>query len=73
MRMLGIVLIIAGALALYFQEIPYKRREKVLDLGPLQATATKEESIPLPPWVGGGAIAVGVLMLAFGGSGGRRR
>lgn len=72
MRMLGIILIVAGALALYFQGIPYKRQEKVIDIGPIKATAEKEEMIPIPPWASGGAIAVGVLMLAFGGNSRRR-
>lgn len=74
MRMLGIVLIVAGALALAYQSqgITYKKREKVIDIGPIQATAEKEETIPLPPWLGGGALAVGVLMVVLGG-GGRKR
>jgi hypothetical protein len=73
MRFLGIILIIAGAFALAYQGIPYKKREKLLDLGPIHATAEREETIPLPPWVGGGALAVGVLMVVLGGGGRRRR
>jgi hypothetical protein len=71
MRVLGIILIVAGALALAYQGITFSKREKVLDLGPFQATAEKKETIPIPPWVGGGALAAGVLLVFVGGS--RRR
>lgn len=72
MRVLGIVLIALGALALAYREISYTKQEKVLDLGPIQATAQREESIPIPPWVGGGAIAAGVILLVVGGRPKRR-
>ena len=46
---LGIVLIVAGALALAYQGITYTTREKVIDLGPLKASVDKQKTIPLPP------------------------
>jgi hypothetical protein len=35
----GILLVILGALALAYQGISYTRQEKVLDIGPIHATA----------------------------------
>jgi hypothetical protein len=70
MRIAGIVLIALGALALAYGGLTYTKREKVLDLGPIQATAEKKETIPVPPIAGGVAIGLGVLLLVGGG---RRR
>ena len=63
---IGIVLIVLGALALAYQGISYTRTEKVLDLGPLQATTETQERIPVPPILGGIAIIGGVALLVAG-------
>jgi hypothetical protein len=62
---MGIILIVLGILALVFQGITYKKREKVLDIGPLQATAEKTETVPIYPVVGGLLLAGGVALLIF--------
>jgi hypothetical protein len=62
----GIVLIVLGALALAYQGITYSTRETVIDLGPLQATAETERTLPLPPVLGGVAIAGGIALLVMG-------
>jgi hypothetical protein len=61
--LIGIVLVVLGALALAYQGINYTRQEKVLDIGPIHATAEKHERIPLPPLVGGLALVGGVVLL----------
>ncbi len=48
MTLVGIALIVLGVLALAYQGITYTTREKVIDLGPLQASVDKKKSIPLP-------------------------
>jgi hypothetical protein len=63
LAMLGIVLIVLGAVALAYQGITYTTSEKVVDLGPLKVEAKKEKTIPLPPVLGGVAIVVGVVLL----------
>jgi len=63
LAMLGIVLIVLGAIALAYQGITYTTNEKVVDLGPLKVEAKKEKTIPLPPVLGGVAIVVGVVLL----------
>jgi hypothetical protein len=70
MKVVGLVLVILGALGLYFRGIPYTSKEKVLDLGPLQATAERREEIAIPPEVSGAVLGVGVLLLLVPG---RRR
>lgn len=63
---LGIALIMLGIVAFAYQGITYTTREKVIDLGPLQATVDKKQTIPLPPLVGGLALAGGIALLIVG-------
>jgi len=64
--LVGVALIVLGVLALAYQGITYTTREKVIDLGPLQASVDKKKSIPLPPIVGALALAGGVVMVIIG-------
>jgi uncharacterized membrane protein len=63
---IGILLIALGAVALAYQGISYTKREKVLDIGPIQATKETRETIPLPPILGGLALAGGIAILVAG-------
>jgi uncharacterized membrane protein len=67
--MLGIVLIVLGVVALAYQGITYTTREKVVDLGPLKVETKKEKTIPLPPVLGGLALAAGVVLVIVGSRG----
>ena len=62
----AIVLIAIGVVSLAYQWITYTTREKVLEVGPIKATAEKEKTIPLPPILGGLALAGGVVLLVVG-------
>ena len=64
--LIGIVLIVLGGLALAYQGITYTRDKSVVDLGPVQVTAETRERIPLPPILGGLALAGGVALLIMG-------
>jgi hypothetical protein len=63
---LGIFLVILGALALGYQGFNYTRQEKVLDVGPIHATAEKHERVSIPPLLGGLALAGGVALFVVG-------
>jgi hypothetical protein len=63
---IAIVLIAIGVVSLAYQGITYTTREKIIDLGPIKATADKERTIPLPPILGGLALAGGVVLLVVG-------
>ncbi len=67
LKIVGIILIVIGIVALIFQGITYTTREKVIDLGPIHATAEKEKTIPLPPVLGGIALVGGIVLLVVGG------
>ena len=64
--LIGVVLVIIGVLALAYQGITYTTREKVIDLGPLQASVDKKKTIPLPPILGALALAAGVVLVVVG-------
>jgi len=64
--LIGIVLMVLGALALAYQGINYTRQEKIIDVGPIHATAEKHERIPLPPVIGGLALVGGMVLLVVG-------
>jgi uncharacterized membrane protein YidH (DUF202 family) len=66
MKLIGIALIVAGILALAMGEFRYTTREKVLDLGPIEATTEKHKTIPLSPIVGIAALVGGIAVLAVG-------
>jgi len=63
----GIVLVVLGALALAYQGFTYTHREKVLDVGPIHATKDTQETVPIPPILGGLALVGGIVLLVTGG------
>lgn len=52
-----------GRAALAYQGITYTTRETVLDVGPIQATAERERTLPLPPVLGIAAVVGGVALV----------
>ena len=64
--LVGILLVVLGALALAYQGISYTRQEKVLDIGPIHATTETHERIPLPPILGGLMLIGGIVLLVTG-------
>lgn len=64
---IAIILIALGIAALAYQGITYTTREKVVDIGPIQMTAEKTKTIPLPPVLGAIALVGGIVLLVVGG------
>lgn len=62
----GIILIVIGIVAFAYQGITYTTREKVIDIGPIQMTAEKTKTLPLPPLVGAVALVGGIVLLVVG-------
>ncbi|HVO17540.1 MAG TPA: DUF3185 domain-containing protein [Alphaproteobacteria bacterium] len=63
---IGVILIVLGAVALAIGGINYTTKEKVLEIGPLKAEAEKEHTIPLPPLLGAIALIGGIVLIAVG-------
>ena len=68
LKIVGIILIVLGVVALAFQGITYTTREKVIDMGPIHATTEKKNTIPLPPVLGAIALVGGIVLLVVGGN-----
>ncbi|MFH1598237.1 MAG: DUF3185 domain-containing protein [Patescibacteria group bacterium] len=66
MKILAIILIVVGIAVFAYQGITYTSREKVIDVGPVQVTAEKTRTFPLPPIVGGIALVGGIVLLLIG-------
>jgi hypothetical protein len=64
--MVGIVLIVIGVVALIYQGITYTTREKVLEVGPVEVRKETQKTIPLPPLIGGVALAGGIILILVG-------
>jgi hypothetical protein len=62
--LIGLGLVVLGILALVYQGIGYTKREKVVDIGPIHATADEHKTIPLPPVLGVIALIGGIVLIA---------
>ncbi len=58
--------LLLGVFALTYQGITYTEREKVIDIGPIQATRDTQKTIPLPPVLGGISLVGGIALLLAG-------
>jgi len=63
---IGILLIVIGIVSLGYQGITYTKKEKVIDLGPIEASTEKKETIPLPPILGVVALGSGAALVLMG-------
>jgi uncharacterized membrane protein YidH (DUF202 family) len=66
MKLIGVLLIVFGVVALVTGGLRYTTREKVLDIGPVEATTEEDKMIPLSPVVGLASIAAGVALVVVG-------
>lgn len=62
-RTLGIILIVIGLIGLAWGGFSYTTREKVVDIGPIEASRTKTHSIPITPLAGAISLIGGVVLL----------
>jgi uncharacterized membrane protein YidH (DUF202 family) len=65
-KLIGYVLIAFGIFALVMGGISYTDRDKVLDIGPVEAQVEHRETIPLSPIVGIAALAGGIALVVVG-------
>lgn len=66
-KVIGIVLIVAGALGLVMGSFSYTKDTEAVKLGPLELSVKKKETVNVPLWAGLGAIAVGLVLVVMGG------
>ena len=63
MAIIGVLLIAFGVVALVYGGITYTKRETVLDVGPIHATADRDKTIALSPLAGVVGIVAGAICL----------
>lgn len=66
-KMLGVALLVAGALALLYGGFSYTKDTTAVKLGPLELTVQEKETVNIPLWAGVGAMVVGGVLLVAGG------
>ena len=62
-RLVGILLIVGGALGLLYGGFSYTKETSRADIGPLHMQVNETERVNIPLWVGIGAIVGGVVLL----------
>jgi uncharacterized membrane protein YidH (DUF202 family) len=65
-KLIGTLLIAFGIVALLMGSIRYTTKEKILDVGPIEASRETHKRIPLSPVVGIVAVAGGVALVVAG-------
>ncbi len=65
MRVLGIVLIIAGILMFIFRSFSFTEEKKILDVGPLEVNKQEQKTIGWPVYAGGIAVLAGIALVVM--------
>ena len=59
----GMVLIAMGVIGLIVKGIDYTRRETIIEVGPIRASAETRDTLRVPAWAAVGVVVVGVVLL----------
>jgi hypothetical protein len=62
-RILAIVLIVAGAAALAYGSFSFTKETHDVSVGPVEFSMSEKETVNVPNWLGIGAIALGLVLL----------
>jgi UDP-N-acetylmuramyl pentapeptide phosphotransferase/UDP-N-acetylglucosamine-1-phosphate transferase len=69
MKLVGIILIVIGILAVVYQGFSYTQTKQDAKLGPIEIQHQETHDVPISPIVGGLCILAGVVALVAGGRG----
>jgi len=62
-RILAIILIVAGVLGLVYGSFSYTKETHEAKIGPLELSVKEKETVNVPQWAGVGAIVIGAVLL----------
>ena len=65
-KVLGIVLLLVGLLALVYRGFTYTEETHDADLGPIELSVKEKKSVAIPVWLGVGLVLVGGALLVVG-------
>ena len=63
-KLIGIALILLGAIMLIWTGFTYTKKEKIIDAGPLQVSADRQKTVNWPPYLGGILLIGGIVIVA---------
>ena len=63
MKVVAIILIVAGILMLIFRGFNFTQKKKLIDLGPVEINKKEKKSVGWPVYAGGLALAAGIILL----------
>lgn len=66
MKIAGAIILIVGLLMTVYTGFTYVTKEKVVDLGAVEITRDKDNSVNWQPYVGIGTMVIGAGILVFG-------
>jgi hypothetical protein len=66
LTLVGIALVVLGIVAFAYHGIPYTSREKIIDVGSLQASVDTRKTVPMSPLLIGLTLAGGAVLVAVG-------
>jgi drug/metabolite transporter (DMT)-like permease len=67
LRIVAIVLIVAGGLALAYGGFSFTKETHQAKIGPVELSVKEKQDVNVPQWLGIGAIVLGAVMLVVGG------
>lgn len=65
-KLVGITLIIGGALALIYGGFTYTKDTTAVKLGPLELSVKEKQNVSIPLWAGAGILLLGVVCTLAG-------
>jgi len=68
MKIVGILLIVAGILMLVFGNITFSKKEKVADVGPVEINKKEKKTIAWPNYAGPIIVVAGIAILVVSGN-----
>lgn len=66
-RIIGVALVVLGMLGLIYGSFSYTKQTHEAKLGPIELSVSEQQTVNIPAWAGGAAIAAGLVLLVFGG------
>jgi uncharacterized membrane protein len=65
-QVVAVLLIVAGALGLVYRQVSYTTKTHEANVAGIELSMKERETVAIPLWASGGAVAAGTLLLLFG-------
>lgn len=66
-KLIGVLFIVGGILALIYGGFTYTRHTSTADVGPVHLSVQHHQTVAIPIWAGIGVIVLGGLVIALDG------